>query len=69
MPTDLLTLHLPQLYPAGQLPGGLDFRGLDVGMADELAQCYLMSYPPDVAASDLGRVSLIGGEARGRLVG
>ena len=38
-------------------------------MAGELAQCYLMSYPPDVAASDLGRVSLIGGEARGRLVG
>ena len=53
MPTDLLTLHLPQLYPADQLPGGLDFRGLDVGMADDLAQCYLMSYPPDVAASDL----------------
>ena len=22
-------------------------------MADDLAQCYLMSYPPDVAASDL----------------
>lgn len=43
----------PPIYPAGQLPGGLDFRGLDAGMADDLAQCYLMSYPPDVAASDL----------------
>ena len=26
-------------------------------MADDLAQCYLMSYPPDVAASDLDVMS------------
>ncbi|UBH23564.1 GNAT family N-acetyltransferase [Micrococcus porci] len=53
MSTDLLTLRLPAAHAADHVRGDFEFRGLDTGTTDDLARCYLMGYPPGVAASGL----------------